>query len=208
MAAGGEPNLLWGRNLLAAAGRAGALFLLISTDLVFDGQRGWYRESDPPSPVIPYGRWKADLEAETLAAGGVVARTSLVWGLEPLAEPTAQLVLTPLREGRTPRLFEDEWRTPTEVRELAAALLDVADRFGGGSPAASRRILHLTGPERISRLEFGRKIAVHFGFDPALIPPSRRAEIAPDRPADTSLAAEETLALISTRFRGPSEILA
>jgi dTDP-4-dehydrorhamnose reductase len=200
MAAGPDPNLLWGRNLLTAAGEAGARFLLISTDLVFDGRRGWYREDEPPSPTIAYGVWKAQMEAEVLAAGGIVARTSLVWGVEPLAEPTAQLVVTPLREGRVPRLFEDEWRTPTEVHELAAGLLQAGGLTGP-------RVLHLTGPERISRLDFGRKVAAYFGFDPSLLPPFKRAEIAPDRPADTSLAAEETKKVVSARFRGPSEIL-
>jgi dTDP-4-dehydrorhamnose reductase len=200
MAAGREPNLAWSRNLLAAAREVGAGFVLISTDLVFDGRRGWYREDEPPNPSLAYGTWKAELEAEVLAAGGVVARTSLVWGLEPLSESTAQLVLDPLREGRVPRLFEDEWRTPTEVHDLAAALLRACDLDGP-------LVVHLTGPERLSRLEFGRKIAAHFGHDPALLPPFKRAEVAPDRPADTSLAAEATRRVIPTRFRGPSEIL-
>jgi dTDP-4-dehydrorhamnose reductase len=200
MAAGPEPNLRWSRNLLSATAEAGARFLLVSTDLVFDGRRGWYRESEPPSPIIPYGAWKAELEAEVLAGGGLVARTSLVWSVEPLSESTAQLVVTPLREGRVPRLFEDEWRTPTEVHDLAAGLLSACDLAGP-------RVLHLTGPERISRLDFGRRIAARFGFDPGLLPAFRRAEVAPERPADTSLAAEQTLKVVPVRFRGPTELL-
>jgi dTDP-4-dehydrorhamnose reductase len=200
IAAGREPNLLWSRNLLAAARDGGARFVLLSTDLVFDGRRGWYGEDEPPNPSIPYGAWKAELEAEVLAAGGVVARTSLVWGVEPLAEPTAQLVVVPLREGRVPRLFDDEWRTPTEVHDLAPALLLACDLPGP-------RVLHLAGPERISRLDFGRKIASYFGFDPGLLPPFKRAEVAPDRPADTSLSTEATRALVAVQFRGPTEIL-
>jgi dTDP-4-dehydrorhamnose reductase len=200
MAAGREPNLLWSRNLLATARAVGARFVLISTDLVFDGRRGWYREDEPPNPSLAYGAWKAELEGEVLAAGGVVARTSLVWGLEPLSDSTAQLVVDPLREGRAPRLFEDEWRTPTEVHDLAPALLRACELVGP-------LVVHLTGPERLSRLDFGRKIAAHFGFDPALLPPFSRAQVAPDRPADTSLASEATQRLIPLPFRGPSEIL-
>lgn len=200
MGAPAEQNLLWSRNLLAAARSAGARVLLLSTDLVFDGTRGWYAEDDQPHPTLAYGAWKAELEREVLDAGGIVARTSLVWGLDPLADTAGKLVLEPLRAGSTPRLFEDEWRTPTEVHDLADAVLAACQLAGP-------LILHLSGPERLSRLEFGRKIAAHFGFDPALLPPYRRAEIAPSRPADTSLATAATRRLVPVRFRGPSEIL-
>src|SRR5437870_549711 len=86
LTAGPEPNLRWSRNALAAAQRVGARFLFLSSDMVFDGERGWYREVDEPRPLIAYGVWKAQLEREVLAAGGVVARTALVWGLDPLSD--------------------------------------------------------------------------------------------------------------------------
>jgi dTDP-4-dehydrorhamnose reductase len=200
MAASREDNLLWSRNLLGAARDVGARFLLISTDLVFGGQRGWYREDESPNPTLPYGAWKAELERDVLADGGLVARTSLVWGLDPPNESVEQLVLKPLREGQMPRLFDDEWRTPTEVNDLADALLAATELTGP-------LILHLAGPERISRFEFGRKVARHLGHDPAAWQPFRRAEIAPNRPADTSLSTEATLRKLPIRFRGPSEIL-
>jgi dTDP-4-dehydrorhamnose reductase len=200
MGAGAEPNLLWSRNLISASRAVGARVLLISTDLVFDGRRGWYREDEAPCPTLAYGVWKAALEGEVLALGGIVVRTSLVWGLEPIADTAEKLVLAPLRAGQTPRLFEDEWRTPTEVHDLADGLVRACALTGP-------LVLHLTGPERVSRLELGRKIARHFGFDPALLPPFSRAAVAPDRPADTSLAAEATRRLVPTRFRGPSDIL-
>ena len=124
---------------MAATARADARFVFVSTDLVFDGDRGWYAEGDEPRPTLAYGVWKAQLEREVLSAGGVVARTALVWGLEPLADNVKGLVLDPLRAGRTPRLFEDEWRTPTEVHDLAEALLPTRDVSGP-------RVLHLAGP--------------------------------------------------------------
>lgn len=200
MAAGAEPNLRWTRNVMAEAERVGARFVFLSSDLVFDGDRGWYGEDDEPRPVLAYGVWKVQLEREVLAAGGVVARTALVWGLEPLSENAGKLVLAPLRTGDTPRLFEDEWRTPTEVHDLAEALLPACDVVGP-------RVLHFAGPERLSRLEFGRMIARHFGFRDEQVPPFRRAEIAPDRPRDTSLRMGSTREVVSARFRGPSELL-
>src|SRR5205823_1898209 len=162
-------NLHWSRNALAAAERVGARFLFLSSDMVFDGKRGWYRELDEPRPLIAYGVWKAQLEREVLAAGGVVARTALVWGLDPLSANVAKLVLEPLERGEVPRLFEDEWRTPTEVHDLSDALLQACDVVGP-------RVLHLAGPERLSRVEIGRLLARRFGYDPGRIPPFRRAE--------------------------------
>jgi dTDP-4-dehydrorhamnose reductase len=201
MAAGAEPNLRWTRNVMAATARADARFVFMSTDLVFDGARGWYAEDDEPRPVLDYGVWKTQLEREVLAGGGIVARTALVWGLDPISDNAERLVLEPLRAGRSPRLFEDEWRTPTEVHDLAAALLTVCDLTGP-------RTLHLAGPERLSRLEFGRMIARHFGFPAERLPPFRRAEVAPDRPRDVSLAMVSTRELVPMRFRGPGELLA
>ena len=200
LAAGAEANLRWTRNVMDAARDAGARFLFVSSDMVFDGERGWYGESDDPRPRLAYGVWKAQLEREVLAAEGIVARTALVWGLDPLSDNVSKLILEPLASGGAPRLFEDEWRTPTEVHDLADALLEACAVVGP-------RILHLAGPERLSRVEIGRLVAHRFGYDPARIPPFRRAEVAPDRPRDLSLLQDTTRELITTRFRGPTELL-
>ena len=46
-----------------------------STDMVFDGARGWYREDDPRAPIVEYGRTKAAAEEAVLEVpGGLVAR--------------------------------------------------------------------------------------------------------------------------------------
>ena len=202
MGAAAEENLLWSRNVFAAAREVGARLLLMSTDLVFDGQRGWYREDEPPSPSIPYGAWKAQLEREALELGAIVVRTSLVWGVDPPNDSVRQLVLQPLEKGETPRLFDDEWRTPTEVHDLAAALLRACE-------LSDSCLLHFAGPERISRYEMGCLIARHFGHDPSAWPRYKRAEIAPARPADTSLAITDlTRSRVDAPFRGPSQALA
>ena len=77
--------------------------VLVSTDLVFDGRRGWYRETDPTSPIEPYGRSKVVAEHAVLERGGMVARTSLIYGFAPLDPRTAGLVVGPLSEVRAHR---------------------------------------------------------------------------------------------------------
>ena len=55
--------------------------IFTSTDLVYDGRKGWYREDDPATPIMDYGRAKRTAENAVLAAaGGLVARISLVYG--------------------------------------------------------------------------------------------------------------------------------
>ncbi len=200
MTAGSGPNIEWTNHLLDAAQATDARFIFISTDLVFGATGTWHAESDTPNPTLPYGKWKAALERQVLEKSGIVARTALVWGIDPVDQSTQTLVLDPLRAGSSPRLFDDEWRTPTEVHDLADALIETFSLVGP-------HIFHCAGPERLTRLQFGRMLARHFGYDPASIPPSSRIDFAPDRPADTSLALCTTSQYLKTRFRGPSEVL-
>jgi dTDP-4-dehydrorhamnose reductase len=79
------------------------------------------------------------------------------------------------------RLFHDEWRTPLGLRTAARALLAVA-----GSDVAG--LLHVGGPERMSRLEMGQRLAAHLGVPATGIEAvSRRTAAGEPRPQDTSL---------------------
>src|SRR5262245_45858231 len=97
-----------GSALLAElAGDAGARLMLVSTDLVFDGERGGYREEDAPSPLSVYGRSKADAEAAVLVAPRtVVARVSLLYGPSVVGQPSFfDEQVAALRAGRPVTLF-------------------------------------------------------------------------------------------------------
>jgi dTDP-4-dehydrorhamnose reductase len=181
-----------GSALLAElAAEAGARLVLISTDLVFDGERGGYREDDAPSPLSVYGRTKADAEKAVLAVPrSVVVRVSLLYGPSVVGRPSFfDEQVAALRAGRPVTLFADEWRTPLALSTAAEALLELAlSDFTG--------LLHLGGPERLSRLEMGQRLGGFLGVPALTIVTVNRADIpSPEpRPRDTSLS--------SLRWRG------
>jgi dTDP-4-dehydrorhamnose reductase len=170
--------------LAELAEQTGARLLLVSTDLVFDGEKGWYREEDKPSPLSTYASTKADAETPVLRiASGIVVRMSLLFGPSIVGRPSFfDSQLAALRARRPLTLFSDEWRTPLSLITAARALLAIVCSDARGT-------LHLGGPERMSRLEMGQRLAVYLGFDSATILAASRSSVpaAEPRPRDTSL---------------------
>lgn len=146
--------------------------LLVSTDNVFDGTAVSYGEPDRVSPANAYGRAKAAAERVVLEAGpACVLRVSLVYGadshgLRPNFATTAALSLL---AGRPVEAPTDHWNTPVLVDDVAAVAAACLQ-------ARLTRVLHLGGPERVSRYEWGRRLAEEVGADPALVRPVRRAD--------------------------------
>jgi dTDP-4-dehydrorhamnose reductase len=164
--------------------RDGARLLMTSTDAVFDGERGWYREEDEARPVLAYGRTK--LAAEGIVRGvprGLVARLSLLYGPSRSGrEAFFDRSLAALRSGEPRPYFADEYRTPLHLADAAEALARLLASEASG-------VVHIGGPERLSRFEMMRRAAAALGFDPGLVRENRRADVpsSEPRPADTSL---------------------
>jgi dTDP-4-dehydrorhamnose reductase len=176
-----------GSAAVAEAAR-GSRLVHLSSDVVFDGTRGRYREEDVPAPVNAYGRSKAEAERVVAELHGeaTIVRTSLIYGgMEP--GPQERLAL----EGT--RFFVDEIRSPVQVGDLAAALLEaVALELPGP--------LHLGGADDVSRFDF----AVLLGADPDRI---EAANTTPERAPDVSLDSSRAAGLLQTRLRGVYEVL-
>lgn len=203
-----EVNVAGTRHVATACEAVGARCVLVSTDMVFDGQQGWYRETDAPNPLGPYGASKVAAEREVLSRGGIVARTALVFGFDPLDPITDRLVVRPLRRGEPASLFVDELRTPTYAPDLADALLELADLDpADASRAGFHGLLHLSGPQRLSRYELGLKLARAFGLDPSDLRPTRREQSGLARPPDCSLDTSLARRTLRTRIRSVDEAL-
>lgn len=155
-----------------------------STDMVFDGERSWYRETDEPRPILAYGATKRDAELEALKApNAVVARLCLLYGPTRCDRPTFfDRSIAGLRAGKPQTFFYDEHRAPLDFQTAAEILVELVR-----SP--HRGILHVGGPERLSRFELMSRIGLALGFDPALVHADSRAALVFEepRPADLSL---------------------
>jgi dTDP-4-dehydrorhamnose reductase len=159
----------------------------LSTDLVFDGTRGRYVETDETAPVSEYGRSKEEAERRVAVAApeAALVRTSLIYGVPD--GPQERLA----REGTS--FFVDEIRSPVHVADLAGAVLDLLERHHAGP-------LHVAGADDVDRHTF----ALLLGADPGRI---REAHTTPDRAPDVSLDSARARGLLPTRLRGVYEVL-
>ena len=168
-------------------------FVHVSTDMVFEGERAPYAEGDAPSPLSTYGRSKLEGERAVSAAGpALVARLPLLYGVPAVRRTTTFLAqVRALRRGEPLDLFHDEWRTPLCLTDAARALIRCAESDLAG-------IVHLGGPERLSRFEMGQRLAAALGVDPARVRAvSQKASPAPE-PRARDLALDSTA--YCTRF--------
>ncbi len=183
-----------------AADGTGARFVFSSTDMVFGGDRAPYRESDPPDPLSHYGRTKAAAERLLSDMGGsLVVRLPLMYGLPRNSRDTTFVrQIAALRTGQPLRLFTDEFRTPVWLADAARALIALARGELTG-------VMHVAGPERLSRYELiARSAALVRIAAPNLVPISRLDIPAPEpRPADLSLDGSRFARLFPSVVPGP-----
>jgi len=153
-----DPNTAWRINVEVTQRLADLAknipFVFFSSDLVFDGKKGNYVESDSPNPLTVYGKTKATAEETVLKnAKHTVIRTSLNYGASPTEDRAFNEELHRLWErGAAARLFTDEFRCPIPAEVTAQAAWELVHKQASG-------IYHLAGTERLSRLQIGQLIA-------------------------------------------------
>ncbi|MFO0858113.1 MAG: sugar nucleotide-binding protein [Phycisphaerales bacterium] len=179
-------NFLATREIAKWCEKNGVRLIFLSTDQVFDGvppsKMGMYVESDARRPVNHYGVTKALAEDVVFETGGMVARVGLTMGVsrEGNRSPN-EFVVNGLRAGQAVTLFENEFRSPILVEDVAAALV--------GLLGSEERCVHVAGPGRVSRVEMGLALARAFGLRSELCVASRHSAEATGvyRPLDCSM---------------------
>ncbi|MEM2870737.1 MAG: dTDP-4-dehydrorhamnose reductase [Thermoplasmata archaeon] len=200
-----EPSLAMRVNAVAtghvaiACAKARAFLCYISTDYVFDGQRGMYRETDRPNPLSVYGRSKLTGENDVECLGKrwpwLIARSSVLYGAFRKRFNFATWIIDELRAGREIRVVTDQFASPTLADDLADACLRLWEKGGRG-------IFHVAGRERISRYDFAVKVCEVFGLDRSLVRPITTAELRQRarRPPDSSLDVSKVEAFLGRKM--------
>jgi dTDP-4-dehydrorhamnose reductase len=156
-------------HVAQACARCGAGLLFTSSDAVFDGERGFYREDDVPRPLNWYGETKARAEravAEMLPAATIV-RLSLVLGTSAAAGGNSYLekVVGNLTSGNAIVSPTYEYRNPIDVETLCALLVELT------LSTSASGVFHIGASDKISRFELARTIAARLGHDAGLVVP-------------------------------------
>ena len=174
--------------LAALAAEMGASFLFVSTDSVFDGEKGDYSEEDPPAPLNVYAKSKlaAEKEVSGIHPSPLIVRVNMYGWNAQEKKSLAEWVLGELRAGKQVPGFTDIHFCPILGNHLAEIFLSMLDRGLTGT-------YHVAGAESISKYEFAKRVAGTFGLRADWVVAARASEAkfrAP-RPRNTSLRTDK-----------------
>ncbi|AFK02810.1 dTDP-4-dehydrorhamnose reductase [Emticicia oligotrophica DSM 17448] len=167
-----EKAACWAQNvssveyLVEACAKTDSFLLHISTDFIFDGTSGPYKEEDEANPISFYG-W-SKYAAEKLVIHSkirwAIARTVLVYGIAHDMSRTNIIlwVKKSLEEGKNIKVVTDQWRTPTLAEDLAKGCALIATKEAEG-------IFNISGKDFLTPYEMAIMTADYFKLNKSLI---------------------------------------
>jgi len=155
-------NVTATRYLFETAQKINAHFQLLSTDFIFDGEKGNYKETDEPNPLSVYA--KSKVVAETILLNSdyknhSIVRTIIVYGIgNNLSKSNiVSWAKEALSKGQPMNIIDDQFRSPTWADDLAWACLRICELNKIG-------IYHISGPETLSIYTIVERVANYFGL--------------------------------------------
>ncbi len=192
------------RAVAKACHAIGAELVFYSSEYIFDGTAGPYREADATNPVNVYGETKLEAERAIEASGveALIIRTTGVYGWDRTSKDFAMQLWQRVSAGEVLRVPSDQVSTPTLVDNLAEISVRLVELGLGG-------IVHVAGRDRISRADFARRLVSTFALDGALIHAVPTAELGQRarRPLSGGLLTERMLGLLGTEAMPLDEAL-
>lgn len=199
-----DPSAAWAVNAEAPATiaryarTAQCHVVQVSTDYVFDGERGGYRTDDTPNPrgVYAISKHAGEEAVRSIAPvnGWAIARTAVVYGWPAVAGKNnfGSWLIDALGNGKPVKLFADQFVSPSHAWNVAEMVAELAARRLGG-------IWHTAGADVMDRVTFGHKLCARFGFDVSLVQPSRMADVKlpSPRPARSGLDVSRTAEVLT-----------
>jgi len=186
------------RNICELTNKHGAFLIYVSTDYVFSGEKGLYKETDETKPINYYGitKLKGENTVKTMLDEWAIARPSVIYGSTPAAGKVnfALWVLEKLKKEESIRVITDQYVSPTLNTNLADMILEVAERKLTGT-------YHLAGATPIDRYSFAQLLAEKFELDKNLIKTAKSEEMKwkARRPKNTSLNVEKAIRTLKNK---------
>jgi dTDP-4-dehydrorhamnose reductase len=185
-----EINVIASQRLAQLAQELDAQFVYVSTDSVFDGHEGNYRESDIPHPLNVYAETKLSAERAVLKSHSspLIVRVNFYGSKKG---KLADWIVDQLSTGKPIPGFTDVFFCPLLAQDLGDVIFEMLD-------AELTGIYHVVGSEKISKYEFAVRLATIFGFNPDLVSPSllNDAKLRAARPRDLSLSSAKVSAAL------------
>jgi len=169
----------------------------ISTDHLFSGTDALADENFPISPVNIYGRTKAEAELRVLEenSDALVIRTNFYgWGTS-YRQSLSDFIIRALRAGKKLELFDDVFYTPILAETLAQATYDLM-------ALSAKGVFNIVGSQRLSKFDFGLRLAKEFGLDEGLIKATQISKLQSlvKRPLDMSLSNKKAVGFLGRDF--------
>ena len=178
------------------ATKHGAFLVYVSTDYVFDGEKGMKIESDTPNPIGYYGKSKleGEIAVHDLASNRCIVRTSTPFGIHPTRKSFPLFVAENLQAKKVISVITDQYTSPTYVPNLSRMLIEISSKKIQG-------IFHLAGATRISRYDMAMMVAEKLGLDKNLLKSTKLEEMnwTAKRPRDSSLDISKAASLLKEK---------
>lgn len=192
-----KQNVLASINIAETAKDIGAYIIHISTDSVFDGEKGGYKEDDATNPLNVYAKTKLEAEerVRSIYPYSCIVRTNFYGWNKTDKFSLAEWMLNKLTNNEELPGLEDIYFSPILVNDLIKALFELKKKVYRG-------VIHIAGDEVCSKLDFARILAKVFDFDKGLIKPIsvHKLGLRAPRGTDTSLNISKAEKVLETRL--------
>jgi len=173
-----------------------SFLVYVSTDYVFDGNFGMYKEDDVANPLGFYGKSKLEGEkaVQNFSTNWCIVRTSTPFGLHPTKKSFPMWVIENLQKQKQIDVLTDQFTSPTYVPNLSRMLIEISERRITG-------IIHVAGASKTSRYQMASMVSDKLNLDSTLLKQIsiNKMKWVAQRPKDSSLDVSRASSILNEK---------
>ena len=173
-----------------------SFLVYVSTDYVFDGNFGMYKEDDVANPLGFYGKSKLEGEkaVQNFSTNWCIVRTSTPFGLHPTKKSFPMWVIENLQKQKQIDVLFDQFTSPTYIPNLSRMLIEISERRITG-------IIHAAGASKISRYQMASMVSDKLNLDGTLLKQisMNKMKWVAQRPKDSSLDVSRASSILNEK---------